>query len=51
MAITFDQRSYGACRLTTTSGQGAGTAVSPPPGHLRFPYTDAFERNAPGDSG
>jgi O-glycosyl hydrolase len=34
--------------LTTTSGQGKGTAVSPPEGHLRLPYTDTFEQDSPG---
>jgi hypothetical protein len=34
--------------LTTTSGQGKGTAVSPPQGHLRLPYTDTFEQDGPG---
>ncbi|MEW2397151.1 NPCBM/NEW2 domain-containing protein [Streptomyces sp. NPDC046862] len=34
--------------LTTTSGQGKGTASSPSRHALALPYTDTFERSAPG---
>ncbi|MEV5846791.1 NPCBM/NEW2 domain-containing protein [Streptomyces sp. NPDC051985] len=34
--------------LTTTTGQGRGTAVSPPQGHLALPYRDSFEGRAQG---
>ncbi|MFG3056263.1 ricin-type beta-trefoil lectin domain protein [Kitasatospora sp. NPDC048239] len=32
--------------VTTTTGQGKGTAVSPPAGSLSLPYADAFETPA-----
>jgi O-glycosyl hydrolase len=35
--------------LTTTTGQGKGTAVSPKQAHLPLPYTDTFEHSTPGD--
>ncbi|MBW8796477.1 MAG: NPCBM/NEW2 domain-containing protein [Streptomyces sp.] len=34
--------------LTTTTGQGHGTAVSPPRQHLALPYRDSFERPTSG---
>ncbi|MGH3379174.1 MAG: discoidin domain-containing protein [Actinoallomurus sp.] len=34
--------------LTTTSGQGKGRAVSPPPAPLRLPYRDGFDSYATG---
>ncbi|MFF5145155.1 NPCBM/NEW2 domain-containing protein [Streptomyces sp. NPDC013157] len=34
--------------LTTTTGQGHGTAVSPPQGRLALPYRDSFEQPVPG---
>lgn len=34
--------------LTTTTGQGKGSAVSPKQGHLALPYSDSFEQNTPG---
>ncbi|WP_081736252.1 ricin-type beta-trefoil lectin domain protein [Amycolatopsis orientalis] len=34
--------------LTTTTGQGKGTAVSPPPGSLGLPYSDGFDGYALG---
>lgn len=34
--------------LTTTTGQGKGTAASPPQGHLALPYRDSFEGSSQG---
>lgn len=34
--------------LTTTTGQGRGSAVSPPQRHLALPYRDSYEDNTPG---
>ncbi|MGW1560838.1 NPCBM/NEW2 domain-containing protein [Streptomyces sp. NPDC002144] len=34
--------------LTTTTGQGHGTAAGPPQGHLALPYRDSFEQHTPG---
>jgi len=34
--------------LTTTTGQGKGTAEPPPPAAFPLPYTDDFEKTAPG---
>ena len=34
--------------LTTTTGQGKGTAISPPQGSLSLPYSDNFDSDAAG---
>jgi len=43
---TFDPGSLYS--LTTTTGQGKGTAQPPPPASFPLPYADDFEKTAPG---